>query len=86
MFHKHALWEYEDEYRIINSNPKQLHVPFKPNSLKAVYIGPASLTGGIYNEVEKLIRGYNKQHSVSVQFFRIKRDPFTYVLSDDRIF
>lgn len=84
--YKHSLWSYEQEWRVFKPNTDPYVVPFHPNSLKAVYIGPPSISCPIYNEVFEEIKKYNLINRTNVHLIRLRRKDFSYNIEEDVIF
>lgn len=84
--YKHSLWAYEQEWRVFKPNTDPHIVPFHPNSLKAVYIGPPSTSRPIFNEVFNEIKNYNTNNRTNVHLIRLRRKDFSYDIEEEVIF
>lgn len=84
--YKHTFWAYENECRIFRTKNFNNKVPFNPKSLIAVYIGPASVSKAIYEDVYKHVCNYNKKNNTNVKLFRLIRQDHSYEILEQQIF
>ena len=84
--YKHSQWEYEQEWRIFKLANTSPIVPFLPQSLKKVYLGPVPLSSDIFNEVYSKLSNYNSVNNTTVKLIRLKRDTWSYNVIEDIIF